>query len=150
MPLLDAATIAAVTGLDATNGGVEKALEMEADAVEQCTSALGSAVYAAVTDEGGESYSAERYATLQRAAARIAFALVAPTMGSMRPTDKGGFQRASGPESARVEFLSPRQISDMVAPMREQALSALSRLRADVEADSETDAIPVTPPLYVC
>lgn len=149
MPILDTAVVAAVTGLDAANGGVEKALLVEDDAAADARLVLSPYVAEVVEDPADDDYTAN-YAAFRRAVARLAFARVAPTMGSFRPTSGGGFQRASGPESARVEFLSPRQVRELAAELRDQALGDLAALRLRVEERDLADALVVTPALYIC
>lgn len=142
---LTTADVAAVTGLPEANlGGV---LGVEGDAIRDVKRVLTAEVWTAIS-EGSGAVNDERKATVVRAVARYAFARVAPTMGGTRPTDKGGFQRASGPESARVELLSPDQIARMCDRLRSEAANDLAALRDEVAGDSTADEIEPAPTVW--
>ncbi|MEM6326032.1 MAG: hypothetical protein AAF791_02845 [Bacteroidota bacterium] len=119
---------------------------VQADAITEAKDTLTASVFDAIegADYGEESSEHER---LQRAVSRIAFALVAPTLGAFRPTSGGGFQRTTGPASEERTFLSVSEVRQVAADLREHATADLARLRQEVAeantADTLEPAVPV-------
>lgn len=141
--MLTAALVSDAVGLPVATapaqGLCERAVLVEDDAVAEALDVL--APFGAPGVSPAEPR--ERYA---RAVARLAVAILAPTMGAVRPTTRGGFTTAVGPVDAREELISVNGAKALAASLREQAHRDLGILRRAAQA-ADTDATPPPRPL---
>lgn len=152
VPRLNTSVLASVTGLP--EGNLDAVLGAEDDALREARGVLGAEAWALVNADGGvtaladAATEAEMQGAVQRAVARLAFALVAPTMGAVRPTTKGGFQMATGTDQNRTEMMSVGAVQRLADRMASQARAALASVREDAAALSATDDVEAPAPVW--
>lgn len=149
MALLDAATVSDATGLDVkasgdTRDGVcERAVLVEAEAAADAEERLTAEHAATLAGyDGGTAAEQAMYDRYVRAVARIAVAIIAPTMGTFRASSKGGFVTQVGPFDARENLLTVGQATQLADTLREAAYADLARLREALAVDGGADPVP--------
>ncbi|MEO0559637.1 MAG: hypothetical protein AAF170_15795 [Bacteroidota bacterium] len=128
---------------DTRNGVCERAVLVEDEACAEVDDALGATHAATVAGyDGGSTTEQALYNRYVRAVARIAVAVIAPTMGPFRASSKGGFVREIGPVDAREMLVSVADARTLAANLRESALSDIERVRKTLAVAAGAEAPP--------
>ena len=156
MPIVTASAVSRVTGLSLGVGGVdgacERAAAVSAEAEADARRIMGATAYAEVLEyyESAVAAEAARWTLFEGAVAGLAFARVAPTLGPIRATSKGGFTTAVGADQQRESLLSIPDVLALAGAVRDRAGADLAALAGEMADDSLTDTLLPPEPLYIC
>jgi len=114
MPIADATSIAAATGLSATLAA--KAAVRAPNAERELRDLIGTTKYDEIEDEG----SGDDYDALKDAESLLSAAIVLPTL-NLRITEGGGIVMETGHEHTRAQYMTHREVKRYAKSLREQA-----------------------------
>lgn len=156
MPIVTPSDVARITGLplgtDGKDGACEKAASVSVEAENDARRIMGSSAYAAAIayEDSAAVAEIERYSLFSGAIAGLAFARIAPTLGPLRATAKGGFTTEVGADQMREGLMNMNDVLALAGQVRDRAASDLKALADEIAADSVTDTTYPVEPLYIC